>query len=185
MSCHHTTPFFLNSLTPGDSCALVFWANSCCVTCARNAQGCSSARDRTCIHSAGACCQHSWKAHKYWEGNIQRSIHSYQFIVNARKWNLNVNWSKRASILFSIIFVKCIRSYCENGKECEGFNSYQCFSFVTCNFQHTQISFHGTTQLDLQKKFIENASFLFKHNCKYRTHIGIWEHKVPSLQYLP
>jgi hypothetical protein len=78
-------------------------------------------------------------------GNIQRFIHSYQFIVNARKWNLSLNWSQRASILFSIIFVKRIRSHCENGKEREGFNSYQCFSFVTCNLQHFQISFQGTT----------------------------------------
>jgi hypothetical protein len=133
MSCHHTTLFFLDSLTPADSCALVFWANSCCVTCARNAQRCSSARDRTCIHSAGACCQHSWKAHKYWEGNIQRFIHSYQFIVNARKWNLNVNWSKRASILFWIIFVKRIKIILWEWKWMWGAQLLPMFLF--CNLQ--------------------------------------------------
>ncbi len=38
-------------------------------------------------------------------------------------------------------FCECVKSYCENGNECEGFNFYHLFSFVTCNFQHFQTSF--------------------------------------------
>jgi hypothetical protein len=31
-------------------------------------------------------------------------------------------------------FCECVKSYCENGNECEGFNFYHLYSFVTCNF---------------------------------------------------
>jgi hypothetical protein len=65
--------------------------------------------------------------------------------VNARKWNLNVNSSKRAVILSSIIFVNVLNHIVRMERDVRGSTSTNDFSFITCSFQHFQISFQRTS----------------------------------------
>jgi hypothetical protein len=76
---------------------------------------------------------------------MQMFIHSYRFIRNARKWNLDVNSSKRAVILFSIIFVNVVNHIVRMEMNVRGSTSTKFFSLVTCSFQHFQISFQRTS----------------------------------------